>query len=235
LGIEGPEGNPQIINEKKNEITRLLEKFKQMPICHTAYWIDLCSDYDYVRNAWILEAMREIRTVRELGIDLINFHANLNGMFYGEKRKNLLDNMVKSLTEIVRYAEKLKIRVMLENVPLSNGVHEVVEFKYIIDNVPSLLVHLDIPHAFTSGGMKSVLDYINTFTDKIIHIHWHDNHGRKDEHLPIGEGLIEHEKAVRALKDIGYNRTITLEVFTNRNDAKSSTDKLKIIWSKECY
>ena len=235
MGIEGPEGNPQIINEKKNEITRLLEKFKQMPICHTAYWIDLCSDYDYVRNAWILEAMREIRTVRELGIDLINFHANLNGMFYGEKRKNLLDNMVKSLTEIVRYAEKLKIRVMLENVPLSNGVHEVVEFKYIIDNVPSLLVHLDIPHAFTSGGMKSVLDYINTFTDKIIHIHWHDNHGRKDEHLPIGEGLIEHEKAVRALKDIGYNRTITLEVFTNRNDAKSSTDKLKIIWSKECY
>ena len=235
MGIEGPEGNPQIINEKKNEITRLLEKFKQMPICHTAYWIDLCSDYDYVRNAWILEAMREIRTVRELGIDLINFHANLNGMFYGEKRKNLLDNMVKSLTEIVRYAEKLKIRVMLENVPLSNGVHEVVEFKYIIDNVPSLLVHLDIPHAFTSGGMKSVLDYINTFTDKIIHIHWHDNHGRKDEHLPIGEGLIEHEKAVRTLKDIGYNRTITLEVFTNRNDAKSSTDKLKIIWSKECY
>ena len=153
--------------------------------------------------------------VRMIGIDLINFHANLNGMFYGEKRKILLDNMVKSLREIVRYAEKRKIRVMLENVPLSNGIHDVVEFKYIIDNVPSLLVHLDIPHAFTSGGMKSVLDYINRFRDKIIHIHWHDNHGRKDEHLPIGEGLIEHEKAVRALKDIGYYRTITLEVFTS--------------------
>ena len=122
---------------------------------------------------------------------------------------------------------------MLENVPLSNGIHDVVEFKYIIDNVPSLLVHLDIPHAFTSGGMKSVLDYINRFRDKIIHIHWHDNHGRKDEHLPIGEGLIEHEKAVRALKDIDYDRTITLEVFTNSNDAKSSTDKLKTLWVSE--
>ncbi|MFZ0513465.1 MAG: TIM barrel protein, partial [Candidatus Nitrosopolaris sp.] len=53
-----------------------------------------------------------------------------------------------------------------------------------------------------------------TFGSKIIHIHWDDNHGRKDEHLPIGEGLIDHEKAVRALKDIGYDRTITLEVFT---------------------
>ncbi len=235
LGIEGPEGNPQIINKKKNEIAILLQKFKQRPIGHTAYWIDLCSDYDYVRHAWILEAMREIRTVRMIGIDLINFHANLNGMFYGEKRKILLDNLVRSLREILRYAEKSKVLVMLENVPLSNGIHDVVEFKYIIDNVDSLFVHLDIPHAFTSGGMKSVLNYINTFGDKIIHIHWHDNHGTKDEHLPIGEGLVDHEKAVRALKDINYDRTITLEVFTNSDDAKSSADKLKIIWSGESY
>jgi sugar phosphate isomerase/epimerase len=235
LGMEGPEGNPQIINRKKNEIARLLQKFKQKPIGHTAYWIDLCSDYDYIRHAWILEAMREIRTARMVGIDLINFHANLNGMFYGEKRKILLDNLVKSLREIVRYAEKSKVHVILENVPLSNGIHDVVEFKYIIDNVASLFVHLDIPHAFTSGGMKSVLNYINTFGDKIIHIHWHDNHGRIDEHLPIGEGLVDHEKAVRALKNINYDRTITLEVFTNSNDARSSTDKLKILWSKESY
>ena len=85
----------------------------------------MCSDYDYIRHAWILEAMREIRTARKVGIDLINFHANLNGMFYGEKRKILLDNMVKSLREIVRYAEKYKVDVMLENVPLSNGIHDI--------------------------------------------------------------------------------------------------------------
>jgi hypothetical protein len=36
---------------------------------------------------------------------------------------------------------------MLENVPLSNGIHNVDEFKYVIDNVDMLLVHLDIPHA----------------------------------------------------------------------------------------
>ena len=152
-------------------------------------------------------------------------------MFYGEKRKIVLDNMIKSLREIVGQAKKYKVEVMLENVPLSKGVHSVSEFKYIIDNVDSLLVHLDIPHAFTSGGMDSVIDYINTFGDKIIHIHWHDNHGQKDEHLPVGEGLINHQTAVKTLKDIGYDRTITLEVFTNSNDAKSSADKLKTMWS----
>jgi sugar phosphate isomerase/epimerase len=79
--------------------------------------------------------------------------------------------------------------------------------------------------------MESVIDYINTFRDKIIHIHWHDNHGKRDEHLPIGEGLIDHQKAIKALKDIDYDRTITLEVFTtNSNDAKYSANQLRAMW-----
>jgi len=151
--------------------------------------------YELLMYAWILEATREIRTAKEIGIDLINFHANFNGMFYGENRRILLDNLIRSLREIIKYAEKSDVKVMLENIPLSNGIHKVNEIKYIIDNVPSLFVHLDVAHAFTSGGMESVTEYINTFRDKIIHIHWHDNHGSRDEHLPIGEGLIDHRCA----------------------------------------
>ena len=233
IGIEGPEGNPDVIKNKTDEITKLLKRFKQKPIAHTAYWIDLASDYEYIRHAWIIEAIREIGIAKDVGIDLINFHANVNGMFYGEKRKIVLDNLVKSLREVVSQAQKLNVNIMLENTPLSNGIHNVDEFKYIVDNVAMLFVHLDIPHAFTSGGMKSVSDYINTFTEKIIHIHWHDNHGVKDEHLPIGEGFIDHQKAVKALKEIGYDRTITLEVFTSSNDAKSSANQLRSLWSKQ--
>jgi sugar phosphate isomerase/epimerase len=51
IGIEGPECNPDIINKKRGEIVKLLERFKQKPIAHTAYWIDLASDYDYIRHA----------------------------------------------------------------------------------------------------------------------------------------------------------------------------------------
>jgi hypothetical protein len=41
IGIEGPEGNPDMINKKKDEIVKLLQRFKQKPIGHTPYWIDL--------------------------------------------------------------------------------------------------------------------------------------------------------------------------------------------------
>jgi sugar phosphate isomerase/epimerase len=108
----------------------------------------------------------------------------------------------------------------------------VKEFKYIVDNVSSLLVHLDIAHAFTSGGMHSIIDFITTFHERIVHVHWHDNHGKRDEHLPVGQGTIDHEKAVKALKEVGYNKTITLEVFTNSNDAKFSMNQLNVLWAK---
>jgi hypothetical protein len=41
IGIDWPGGNPGIINKRKDEIVKLLEKFRQKPIGHTAYWIDL--------------------------------------------------------------------------------------------------------------------------------------------------------------------------------------------------
>jgi len=42
--------------------------------------------------------------------------------------------------------------------------------------------------------------------------------------------LIDHKEAVKALKDIDYDRTITLEVFTSRQEAKESANKLKELW-----
>jgi len=230
IAIEGPGGNPELIDKRKNDILNLTRKFKREAIGHTPYWIDLGSDYGYIRDAWILEAIREIRTAKGIGLGLVNIHANLNGMHFGEKRKILLDNLIRSLREIIKYADKSDVKIMLENVPLSNGIHKLSEIKYIVDNVSNLYVHLDIPHAFTSGGMESVTEYIKTFKEKIIHIHWHDNHGNSDEHLPIGKGLIDHEQIVGILKDIQYNRTITLEVFTSSNDAIASADKLRTYW-----
>jgi hypothetical protein len=37
LGIEGPEGNPDIINNRSDEILKFLDRFKQKPIPHKGY------------------------------------------------------------------------------------------------------------------------------------------------------------------------------------------------------
>jgi len=234
IGIEPPEGAPDILHRKHLKILKLLNDFNVKPPGHTSPWVDLGSDYEYVRHGWVVESKKTLVVAKELGLTLINFHANANGKFIGKKRKIILDNWISSLQEIVSYAKDLDLQVMLENMPKSSSsIHSVDEFKYILRNVPDLQVHLDIPHAFTSGGMKSILDYIGTFNGKIAHIHWHDNNGEYDEHLPVGNGLIEHEKVVKALKKIGYERSITLEVFTSKSDAKRSAMKLKQFWEEE--
>ena len=41
IAIEGPEGNPNVINKKKYKISKLLQNFNHKAIGHTAYWLDL--------------------------------------------------------------------------------------------------------------------------------------------------------------------------------------------------
>jgi len=40
----------------------------------------------------------------------------------------------------------------------------------------------------------------------------------------------KHKVPKFGLKNINYNRTITLEVFTGKQDAKDSANKLKELW-----
>ncbi|MBE44677.1 MAG: hypothetical protein CMO16_05835 [Thaumarchaeota archaeon] len=230
IGIETPEGEPAILNKKKFKIMKLLKSFNTKPIGHTAPWIDLGSSYESVRRGWILESKKFIKVAKKLGLTLLNFHANTNGMFFGRNRKIILDNWVRSLREIVPYAKDMNVELMLENMPRGRAIHTLDEVEYITKYVPELQIHLDIPHAFSSGGIKSVQNYIRTFRERIAHIHWHDNHGVFDEHLPIGAGLIDHRRVVKALKEINYERTITLEIFTSKNDAKTSAEQLKDLW-----
>lgn len=232
IGIESPEGSADILQRKCAKIMKLLRGFKVRAIGHTSPWIDLGSDYEYVREGWIAESKRILDTSHKLGLELVNFHANTNGMFVGRKRKILLDNWVRSLREIVSYASELNIEVMLENMPKGGSVHALDEYGHIVRNLPKLKVHLDVAHAFTSGGMTALLEYITTFKERIVHVHWHDNKGEFDEHLPIGEGVIDHRRVVNAFKNINYSRSITLEVFTSKNDALLSSKKLKQLWQE---
>ncbi len=223
IGMEEPNGRYDLIDI--SSVKDALSVFDKA-IVHTPPWIELASVYDKVREAWIEEFKKMIDTTTKLELDLINIHATSHGMF--NDRRTVLDNMIKSINAIIDYANSLYVKVMLENMPKGKSIHSIDEFRYIMDN-SSIYLHLDIGHAFTSNGMNGILAYINEFKDRIKHIHWHDNHGIYDEHLPLGSGNIQHKVVAEELRKIKYVQTITLEVFTSREDAKASADRLSII------
>lgn len=211
---------------------KLLRKYKMFVIGHTSWWAELGSNYEPVRKAWVEHGKRCIRVSSELGISLLNFHSHSRGMYNKEKaKKQILNNSIKSLKELIKYGKKYNIKIMLENAAENGEITDLKDFKHIIDRVPGLKVHLDVGHAFLFGGMKNIENFIKVFKNKLVHIHVSDNHGESDEHLPIGKGSINYSRVVKLLKKIKYDKTITFEIFTkNRNSAKYSMKKFKKLW-----
>jgi len=236
IGIEEPAATPKILLKQKNQILELLSKNKMFAIGHTAYWVHFGTSHEKGRIGWIEEGKDMITTASNLKINLLNFHFYWG---YGQTRKFppaipvFTKNFTISINQLLDFAKKKKITLMLENVPTEKDTkYGIKEYSYVINNSPGLMVHLDVAHAFIEGGMKRVRDYIKTFSDKIVHLHAHDNHGEDDEHLPLGDGSIDYEKIVHWLKEINYDKTVTFEVFTSDRDAVKSREFFKKLWNK---
>ncbi|WP_318531521.1 sugar phosphate isomerase/epimerase family protein [Methanohalophilus profundi] len=114
------------------------------------------------------------------------------GALYPEKA---WDNTIKSLKEISTIAGEEGIMLALENMPDMPHIFgkypaEILE---IIEKVDSdnIGMTLDIGHANTMGLLDEFLD---SCREVMVHSHIHDNHEKRDEHLPLGKGCIDWKK-----------------------------------------
>ncbi|UCC91422.1 MAG: sugar phosphate isomerase/epimerase [Candidatus Aenigmatarchaeota archaeon] len=230
ITIEGPKAFAEDLRRRKEKILKLLRKYRMFAVGHSMWFVDFGIPYESVRKGWVEEGKKDIDVARELGIKLLVFHLeSTNPLLLKDSRmkRKILGNNVKSMKELVEYGGKKGVSIVLEN-GIRKELSELSDYKYVIDRVRGLGVHIDIGHAFMLGGMKNVMKFIRTFRKKIEHIHMHDNRGKKDEHLPLGLGELDYEKVAKALKKIGYNTTITFEVFAKEQDlAAFSVEKFK--------
>ncbi len=237
IGIEEPAATPQILMQQREQILSSLLAKNMFALGHTAYWVGFGSSHEKVRKGWIEEAKDMIQIASEFKISLLNFHFNSRYGSVGateQSRNTFLQNFVSSMQELTQFAAAEKVDLMLENVPPENGhpLESIEYFSAVMKAVPALKFHLDVAHAFIENRMKGVKDYIDAFGDRLVHIHMHDNHGKQDEHLPLGRGKIDVRKVVKFLKAANYHRTVTFEVFTSRTDAARSRELFKKQWSR---
>ena len=86
----------------------------------------------------------------------------------------------------------------------------------------------DVGHAHvqsTREGSNAVQTYIDTLGADVIHLHLHDNHGQRDEHLPTGAGTIDYQ----ALRDYltAFEGTACLEIAGGPDAVRSSVAHLR--------
>jgi len=234
IGIEGPFGKRELLEKRISEIKNELEKRNLFIVGHTAWYLEIGCQYENIRLDYIDEMKKEMILAKKLGCTKINVHSHCQGMYMKDEKtkKIIINNYIKSLRELAAFADKIKIRLMLENSGERGEITNFDDIKKILDNVPRLYFHLDLGHAFIWDKMKGIEKYLKTFRNKLIHIHMHDNNGERDEHKGIGKGKIDYKKVYRWLKDINYNNTITLEVFGK--DRKPAVKSMKILRENLC-
>jgi sugar phosphate isomerase/epimerase len=111
-----------------------------------------------------------------------------------------LQALDQSLDELAPLQEELGIRLAVENMPKSD---------WLFFNKPDLDLHgmglvLDVGHAQTCGTLSDFLGH-----PALAHVHLHDNCGIADEHLALGQGCIDLQPVLEAIKK--RNITAALE------------------------
>jgi sugar phosphate isomerase/epimerase len=120
-----------------------------------------------------------------------------------------------SIKLLINYADEFGIDLLIENVPLSMPyllvyVADFMRFFEEIENDTGMT--LDIAH---SSLQDETINFIKIFSEKIKHVHVSDNYGIRDDHLPIGHGIIDWSEAIKALKINGFTGWVTIESYYN--------------------
>lgn len=217
LGIKNVELG--ICKDSTLDVTKILKKYNFNYIVHhyfpppkEHFIINLASHDKQIRKKSMDQMIKSIDFCADFNINLFSFHAgfrvdpdiNLKFNFNNISEYETSFNTFKeSVVKIVDYAERMDVKVAIENNVLSEYnlidgrnklllMCELWEFGRLFNEITSknLGVLLDIGHLkVTSNLLKfDANKFIYKLKNKVFAIHVHENNGREDEHRCLGEG-----------------------------------------------
>lgn len=186
---------------------------------HIPFKINISDIIRVIRNGNLTYLKECIYFANKIDATHITAHIGNFYWFPAEKlmRKKALDRFIKYLKEIIELGENENVIIALENVvPIPHGSDfyllgdNIQDFNYIFNSVESryLKFCLDTGHANIGEG---VLPYIHNFHKRLVSIHYHDNTGINDDHLPIGKGSVPWDSLAAELIKIKYSGPIISE------------------------
>ena len=236
VAMDPPCCDSKSLRKQKREVRESLVQHGLGLVCHLPTFLFTADLTDRIRQASIDETLDSLEVAAELQPLKVVLHPSYMmgmGVFVPELTKA---HAMESLEILVEKAHALGLCLCLENMfPRTQWLIHPEEFVEILAKFPTVNLLLDVGHAhIEDAGGKKCLQFIEMFPDRIGHLHVSDNFGKEDQHLPIGAGIIDFPRVVKALKKTGYNDTITLEVFSrDREYLKISKKKMEEMWELE--
>ena len=186
---------------------------------HLPNHINIADNISRLRRADIKYLNKAIALATRLEAKYINCHMGFFFWFPVEKwqRDKALKRFVENTQKVLEQCESSNVILALENVtPLPHGSDHlllgdnITDFEFVFSNLdsPKVKFCLDTGHANLAEGVDA---YLNTFSHKLIAIHFHDNLGNDDSHLGVGDGNIDWSQFARNLSDKNFSGPLISE------------------------
>lgn len=135
-------------------------------------------------------------------------HGGYLGWIYDFDTERWFDPARRTFEEVLETAERVGVDLFLENV-FDEAPDHLLRLK---DAIGSKRVGLccDAGHATLFSSLP-VHKWVQAFGPALRELHLHDNLGRRDDHLPLGEGMIDFRGVLNAALEVGSLPILTLE------------------------
>ncbi|RKY04587.1 hypothetical protein DRP77_03420 [Candidatus Poribacteria bacterium] len=227
LTLEPPSAHPNNID--LDSLKQLIDRYELEVIGHTAYYLPYTSPYRSLADASISELIKCMDFFVKLNVKLMTVHPDEASMdVWGRSRA--VDRTIKAIKLLAGEAQKRGIKLLVENTPrLFNEADELEKLFNAVENVGFTL---DVGHANLNAKENKTKLFLERFLDRLEHVHLSDNMGGSaDLHLPLGAGKIPWDRVVGWFKEVGYDGTFTLEVFSRDYDyVLISREKFRQLW-----
>jgi sugar phosphate isomerase/epimerase len=159
-----------------------------------------------MRRAALDEVLRSISAAGRLGISPFTIHPGFLTPLGQLNKEGAWNATRESILEAERAAREAGVVLALENMPNMpiSMITNPDDLMRMIEGT-EVRVCLDIGHAHTTNNIKDYLPYWRRFAN----IHIHDNDGRHDQHMAIGDGTIDFPPILHRLK--GYEGNFVIE------------------------
>lgn len=234
LAMDPPQAHYHDLRRQKRAIRNKLDAKGLGLVCHLPTFVYTADLTESIRRASLEEVLNSLETAAELEAGKVVLHPSYIGglaVFVLEQAKTLA---MDAFDRVARRALTLGMTVCVENMfPRCQAFVEPDDFKSVFEAFAQFKLAFDIGHAHMDDPTGNrITGFLRCFGDRLAHVHISDNHGRQDDHLPVGRGGIDYPSFVKDLCQIGYDGTLTLEIFSqNRQDLVESRQKLERMFS----
>lgn len=215
-GVTAIEPGPEfLLNEDESAIVDESSRLKNAGIrihsCHAPFSgeRDLSLIDEKKREGAVATHKIALEHAAIAGASCIVIHPS--GSMPPEEHEQRVDQLRRSIGELIQTAERTGVQLALENMPPAHVGCEAALVREMVDEFgsPFLGICFDIGHAHLNPG--GVLSAFGILKERIITFHLQDNDGNSDRHLQPPYGTIDWEAFRPELVDLSFKNPISVE------------------------